>query len=270
MKKVVDSNYLQASELEEYLTKASSNCVVLTDYAAMEAYKGNTLKSIFKSMHILCKHSQQVYILKSTMSICGLRSQNQGLIKHFIDKGQSKEFSKYCKNLHKAEKGNKALQDALLAYGKSATEHVDKIYSDASHFIADITELSKDYTKQELRVFRKNEPYTSEMKDKMIKHILELALLCFKNHPKVSKPPISNELPSSFIFRYSLCMYLLVIHWISKGGVEDVNPAKMQNDMIDMNYVAYSTYFDGLLSKDKKALLIYKEALSLLDNVFCA
>ena len=53
MRMVVDSNFLQDSELHKYLSKSKSNFVVLTDYAAMEAYKGNTLVSIYKSMAIL-------------------------------------------------------------------------------------------------------------------------------------------------------------------------------------------------------------------------
>ncbi len=52
MRKVVDSNFLQSPALRGYLANATTNYVVLTDYAAMEAYKGDTLASIFKSMSI--------------------------------------------------------------------------------------------------------------------------------------------------------------------------------------------------------------------------
>jgi hypothetical protein len=38
MRKVVDSNFLQKIELRNFLSKSAQNSVVLTDYAAMEAY----------------------------------------------------------------------------------------------------------------------------------------------------------------------------------------------------------------------------------------
>ncbi len=46
-----------------------------------------------------------------------------------------------------------------------------------------------------------------------------------------------------------------------------MSPKKIRNDMVDMNYAAY---FDGLLSKDKKAMNIYTEAKFLLHNVLHA
>jgi len=35
-----------------------------------------------------------------------------------------------------------------------------------------------------------------------------------------------------------------------------------------MNYVAYATYFDGLLSRDKKMNEIYQETCFVLENMF--
>lgn len=55
MRKVVDSNFLQSDELRDYLSKSAGNYVVLTDYAAMEAYKGDTLDTIYRSMEIYLK-----------------------------------------------------------------------------------------------------------------------------------------------------------------------------------------------------------------------
>jgi hypothetical protein len=45
MRKIVDSNFMQREELRSYLATSTENYAVLTDYAAMEAYKGDTLAS---------------------------------------------------------------------------------------------------------------------------------------------------------------------------------------------------------------------------------
>ena len=44
-RKVVDSNCLQSEALRTYLSTSAANYVVLTDYAAMEAYKVDTTTS---------------------------------------------------------------------------------------------------------------------------------------------------------------------------------------------------------------------------------
>lgn len=68
MKLVVDSNRLQSEELRTYLNASTSNLAVISDFAAMEAYKGNTLASIYKSMQVLADFPNQVLILKCSGS----------------------------------------------------------------------------------------------------------------------------------------------------------------------------------------------------------
>lgn len=71
----------------------------------------------------------------------------------------------------------------------------------------------------------------------------------------------------SFQFRYSLCTYSLVLKWIMKDGYNNVSNDKLRNDFIDMVYAAYATFFDGIITKDKKLLEIYQFARWLIDEV---
>src|SRR5260370_13422888 len=92
---VVDSNALQSPMLRDYLSKSISNFAVLTDYASMEAYKGNTLASIFPSMAILADFPRQVIVLKTTRVVCGLRGRPTGLQRRLIHREQTSGFSNY-------------------------------------------------------------------------------------------------------------------------------------------------------------------------------
>lgn len=270
MRKVIDANCLQSERLERYLSESSSNMAVLTDYAAMEAYKGDTLKSIFLSMGILSKHPSQVIILKGTQNVCALKAKGKGLQKRLIDKRQTKGFDRYCKNLKKAEKGDRKVERALLRVGKAANLHMNNVLSDSEGIISAISETSNNYTTNELQILRKREALTKGMGKKIIKNVLEITALLFSGHPKVVAFPDYDELQNSFIFRYSLCTYLLALNWISEGGVKGVKPETMRNDVVDMNYIAYATYFDGLMSKDKKANQIYDESMVVLQKIFSA
>src|ERR1700730_8532175 len=95
-RKVVDSNCLQSEALKAYLSASAGNYVVLTDYAAMEAYKGDTLKSIYRSMEILAQHPQQVVVLRGTQDICALNGRTAASLKPLIDEAQTRDFSEYC------------------------------------------------------------------------------------------------------------------------------------------------------------------------------
>lgn len=64
---VVDSNKLQSEELEVFLKNSPSNKAVLTDYVAIEAYKGNTLVGIYKALEVIARFPKQVVILKNSV-----------------------------------------------------------------------------------------------------------------------------------------------------------------------------------------------------------
>ena len=268
MRKVVDSNRLQSDELREYLSKSKTNVAVLTDYAAMEAYKGNTLAKIYKSMSVLAEYPEQAIILKSTRIICGLNGRGSGLQKRLIDATQTKEFGKYCRHLTSAENGDKTLQHQLISLGDEATRHLEGMLFEAQSFSQVIDDFTETYTKDELRYLRTGAPFSSEMIKKLFEHVLQASITMLKDHPNVRKWPSQSELPNTFIFRAALCAYLLVLDWISTGGAQGASATKLRNDMVDVNFVAYATFFDGLLTDDRKAQRIYRAASHLLKTVF--
>ena len=268
MRKVVDSNFLQSEGLRRYLSKSDQNYVVLTDYAAMEAYKGDTLRSIYRSMEVLSQYPKQVIVLKGTLAVCGLRGRRAGLQRRLIDERQTQEFGKYCRDLRAAQDGDSFFQKQVLAHGRAATVHMDVIVADAAGLSEAIDEVAKNYTEAELRTLRKGSPFTEKMTDKVIRGVLLLAAELMKKHPRVTKLPAATELPNTYIFRDALCAYLLTLRWISVGGARNVKPEKLRNDMVDVSFAAYATYFEGPLTADKKLSQVYEEAKYLLDSVF--
>ena len=92
MYKVVDSNFLQNPKLRYFLSSSKSNIVLLTEYAWIEAFKGDTLDSIYKSMEILADFPDQVFPLKNTYVAGSLSGRGAGLQKRFIDKKHKKNL----------------------------------------------------------------------------------------------------------------------------------------------------------------------------------
>ena len=65
---------------------------------------------------------------------------------------------------------------------------------------------------------------------------------------------------NAFLFRHSVCAFVWSLDWISQGGADNVRADRLRNDLVDVIFATYATYFDGLLSKDEKALRVYKQA----------
>lgn len=149
---VVDSNQLRSPQLLDYLSKSTTNFVVLTDYAAMEAYKGDTLVTIYESMAVLSQYPQQVVILKTTGVVCGLSGRGSGLQRRLIDESQTREFGVYCQRLAAAKAGNAGFQRQLLDDGKAATKQLERMLNDVHSLPDAFDDIAKSHTKDELDI----------------------------------------------------------------------------------------------------------------------
>jgi hypothetical protein len=266
---IIDSNQLQHPKLREFLTNPK-NRAVLTDFSAMEAYKGDTLNSIFKSMSVVSDFPTQVIILKGSAKICGMSGRQKGLQRRLIDETQTSEFPKFANNLRKAESGNMHLRQQLLDLGKSATEHLEKMLIDAEQMREAFTILGNEYTKEERATLREQRMYTSSMVDRLARTLLVITGQIFKDAPIVRKCPSFEELPNTLIFRFSLACYVMAITRSARGGMRNMRPDRLRNDLVDMILVAYGTYFDGIMSDDENVNVMFTETCLILADLFNA
>lgn len=124
--------------------------------------------------------------------------------------------------------------------------------------------ISKLYDPSDLKALRKDEELSEDFMDRITKNIIELTKLLLAKHPDVKTLPKFDLLRNSYIFRFTVCAYFLSLRWIKDGGIDQLSPQKLRNDVVDMSYATYGTYFDGLLSMDKKMNEIYIDSLNYL------
>lgn len=270
MKLVIDSNQLQTDRLHEFLAQSPHNVVVLPDFAAMEAYKGDSLKTIFKSMAVLSKFPNQVIILKGSTKVLQLSGRTMGLQRRLIDERQTRNFPEFIRALRQAEAGNSNLQAQIMSLGDFANKHLEKMRGEAISIRGAIEVLGSRYTKEERATLRAREEYTPELIDKLVRTVLEMAGVIFRESPHVKRLPTYAELPNTFIFRVTLSCYLLGLRRFANGGFGELSSKKLRNDFVDMMFVAYGTYFDGLMSSDKNVNYMFSEVSLLLSALFDA
>src|SRR5258708_7064544 len=200
-RKVVDTNALQLPQLRAYLSESPSHFAVLTDYAAMESYKGNTLVSIFRNMEVLADFPKQVIILQSTGTVCGLRGNRAGLQQRMIDDDQTRGFQIYCKALQLAKRGNASARQQLLEHGREADAHLKRILDDAMTMPDIIDEIASSFSQDELQIVRTGKPFSRSLIDKVLKTVIDLTGSFYSTHPNVTFIPDADELTNTFLFR---------------------------------------------------------------------
>ena len=267
MEKIIDVNYFRDPALIDYLRLDKRNKVVFCDYACMEAYKGNALNNISRAIEIVSQFSEQVVVLKGTRDVIKLTLLGNDL-ELLKDPVQTKEFKIFCFGVERAIQGDVALTDQILNNGKIASDHFAKMCSDALLVAHGIKGLSSSFKPEHLSALKRKEDLKPEVIDKIIKDIMLLAVFLFRDHPDVHEIPQTPQVKDSYIFRFAISTYFLSLHWICNGGPGDVKRDKLRNDIVDMSYVTYATFFDGLLTNDNKMKEIYQETCFILKYGF--
>jgi hypothetical protein len=278
-RKVVDSNFLESPALRAYLSASPNNYVVMTAYVAMEAYKGDTLPWIYGRMEILAQYPKQVLVLKGMAEVCALNCRAAPVQGYLVDKNQSRDFLEFCQYLPAAKGGDLSLQSQLLENGREATAHIDKMLLDMPTLASGIDLMAKAFSPAELEILRRRErPVPQRLEElvqnrqmllNLIQNVKGMAAYLFKDHPSVTKWPKLLRARDTFIFRYAICGYVSILMRIGDGGAGKTKPERLRNnDVIDVNIAAFATYFDGLLTADKRAAEIYAGSEFLLREVF--
>ncbi len=269
MKKIIDANYFHSPELKYFLSASKDNIAVLCDFACMELYKGNAIKSISRSMEVVSEFPNQIEVLKPTREVVKftVATDNSEL---FIDQDLTDEFLSFCTCIQLARDGSTELQSQIIAHGKVATAHFELTKHETKYIVEGLSMLSLSFSTEELNIIKKGRGYTPSMIDKMLQSIYFLTDILFERHPDITKPSMKEGGPKSYLFRYALSCYLLFIRWIANGGIETGKEETLKNEIVDMAYVAYATYFDGLLSHDQKMNALYDETDYLIKEIFMA
>lgn len=257
--KVVDAHFLREPALEAFFKASPNNRAVFSEYNCMECYKGNALKNIERSLQIASRFPRQVVILKGAPAIITLQTQRRTTSMDFIDHDQTRHFSQFCDAVRACVNGDVVLREQIEANGRAAEKQLSRIADDSRRFAQAVLLQASHLDPELVRALRRRE-LPSGGTAAVIKGALDLSVELFAGLPVVKSLPPFHELPDSFVFRYSLMGQLLALRWIADGGIQMVKPNRLGNDLVDMSHAVYATYFDGLLTLEKKWLEIYQDA----------
>ncbi len=261
---VLDSSFARNENLRKYLESSTSNFIALSEYIAIEAYKGDSYKEIINFVSILKHFPNQIIVLRNTMDFVGEDLSSISSWKKLIDIESSINFKCFCEELDKI-KDNKIVSHKVLDQRKrDANKQIEKLRYDSSVLLEGYKKVESLYNKNDIKVFRKEGLLTEKFLKQFSDNFHYTTDLLFEEHPAVNvheKQVSTND----FIYRYSLVIHLNFLNWIEKGSPPKVSSNKLVNDMIDAHFIALSTYFDGLLTKDNKMKHLLIETNNLIQ-----
>jgi hypothetical protein len=217
-------------------------------------------------MSILMQYPRQVIVLKGTKTVCGLSGKVAGLSRRMIDQSTTREFERFCSYIGLAQQGDQWQIEQLEERGREAEKQIYAVQKGGQGITEYFQIFESQFSKQEIRDIRQGEPYQRSTIKKFVALVALFAGESYEIHPSTSKWPKPHEWPHTFIYRNSIVKYVYFFRWIQNGSPSTINEVKVRNDLIDMNFATYATFFDGLMTKDKKLEELYMKSDDVLRN----
>jgi hypothetical protein len=270
MRKVIDANYFEHSDLEAYFRANGENRAILIDYAGMEMRKGaDPLRNLTHSLSILRKFPKQVVVLRGTRAIAAMSTATQGLDVRLVDKSQTRGFAEFCRHVQVAATGDRRYMAAVAEGAANAREHFAQMESGfaATHDV--IADYLGRFTDEQLTELRGSKRYSKELCDTIELQLREIWQLLYHTHPDIRELRHMEEVVNHIVFRYTVAGYVWLLEKLRNGasGKQPLSPKKVTSDFIDIVYVAYATYFDGVLSKELRVQQNFDETLVILKQM---
>jgi hypothetical protein len=79
--------------------------------------------------------------------------------------------------------------DTLKSIYREATANMERLLQDMPSLSSGFDLMAKTYSPAELKVLRRRENYTPQMREKLVQNVLLLAAQLFKDHPSVRTWP---------------------------------------------------------------------------------
>ena len=265
---VIDASFAVDSRLGDWLERAGDNIAILTEYFYIEAYRRGDPHRVQESFAQLGRRPAQVHILNSTDILSRLPPKASGATRRMINDSATREFQKFIKDIQRL-KSDDGIKRAVEDHIRAANHQMNEGLAGVEGLGDALKALASSFPDKDLRAMRRGEKYSSTAIKTMMVQLLDLTKAAFQSQRTLHIPGDKETLAHSYIFRLSLCCYLVFKYRIEKGAVgEHLRNDHAKNDLVDATYAASALYFDGLRTNDATLAACFSEARYLMTNIF--
>ena len=267
MELVIDTNCLQDKMLEDFLLKNIANRAVITDYAKREIQQTVSIDRVRDSLEILSRFPNQVVFLKGTATAMRNRGRASGLRRRLISDRETQFFPKFCKLIYGDSREDKSFQTNFLAASVETKDFMNSLVQSFDRTVELYQGLEREWSKEAISKLRKTGYADSQESIERLLHLMsDLTSRILGKIPGGIRWPEKCEWPFMFSYRSCLFYALHFQEWLIKGSPAKISAKNLRNDIVDINFATFATFFDGLMTRDKKCKARYSEGEALLEN----
>ncbi|MNS01482.1 hypothetical protein D3C72_327650 [compost metagenome] len=251
---VIDSNMLQSDELRRYLGRGREHLAVLPDFVWYELYKQESMEGLRLGLSVLGDYPDQVILLQPAGYISRLNPAVAGEVERLIMNDSPGDITELVRVVRSEGPVDETAAAQLRIYWSWARTLRPSLIEGASDIAQSYPEMQEQmFDEKQIRIIRTNGKYSEEMFATIFGAAFQLWETFAAEHQIEWEGLDEAVVSRAYLFRFSLGLIINLLWWIRGGSQPVVRMDRLSNDMIDLSFAVYATYFDGFFTRDVKA-----------------
>jgi hypothetical protein len=251
---VIDSSRLQSPELREFLSASPANAAVLPDFAWFEVYKQETVEAVLAFLSVIGDFPEQIIVLKSGGEIARMNLGRSSEIAAMEQQGIAPLLREMAGIMNGPRSADPTVLQQLRRLWSAAAVSRAGMHEGAIDILTSLPEMSEQmFSQHQLRIIRTNGRYTDAMFASIFGAAEQVWETLAEGYGLKWRSMHRDDAANAYLFRYSLGIVIYLLWWIRTGSPKIERIDRIQNDLIDLSFAVYGTYYDGFLTADRKA-----------------
>jgi len=251
---VIDSNMIQSPLLGDWLAASSDHLAILPDFVWIEIYKQQSVASIRAALTVIGAFPDRIRLIKPGGKVADLDPRRCNMAAQMIE--PDTHLRQMTEAIALAERGDPTVLAEFAIRWEDAAAHIQEMAEGAVDIVESLPGIAAIFTAEEVRLCRTNGRYTVGMSGKIFGSADQIYESLIEARRK-DAPLSESERIDAYLYRYALAMMIYALWWIRTGNQKPKRLERLRNDMIDLSFAVYGTYFDGLLTNDSKCNWMY-------------
>jgi len=247
-----------------YLNASRDHFLVITDFLLYECMRGNSARNFSTDFSRLVPYVEQLVVLETADVIARFEPRREGLPGRLISLEDTELIRRHLRSsLHGLD--SKGPSQSFLDFSAKCRLFRDGLLGKSNDMRACLDEIIQALPKNEISKIRRDEPSSELFQWQLFNQIGRFAAGLYQdNIPLPTEPSGIYALQ----FRYAAAYVFLAIDWRLCGlEVSRSETDTIHNDAIDLTYITYATFFDGLLCDDQRALRVFQRTMAFIENL---
>lgn len=176
-------------------------------------------------------------------------------------------FPDFVAEVESAKAGNRFIRESLEWLGSVANERMESLLNQAEGITEQHKLMLSGLTQPDINTIRGRQSSSPGLLIRLVSISFSIAESFRK---ELDAPLIKLDdkgFANNFLFRVGVALTCSFLEWIKTGSQHLVKPAKIRNDHVDAMMSVFGTYFNGVMTGDKKFDMIHSVNRHLLRSM---